>query len=181
MERTKLKHKTYLKMAKDISQLSKDENTKNGAIIVGKDGTPVSWGYNGTVAGFRDDIIPHSRETKTIHYHEGNHLPVLKTIEINKYPFMCHAEANALDFGDNDKIKGSTIYVTGMPCVDCAMDIAKKKIATVMIPKPKKSEKGSMMGRDDDLSKFIFAEAGIRLYVNLLPISLKRYVIPKVP
>lgn len=172
MERTELKHRTYLKMAVDISKLSKDENTQNGAIIVGGNGASVSWGYNGTVSGFRDDVIPHSRESKDIQFIEDTQG---KTIKINKYPFMCHAETNAIHFADDSKLEGSTIYITGMPCGACALEIAKKKIARVMVPKPPTPEKGSMMGRDDDLTKFIFTEAEIQLWVDLEPIRLEKF------
>ena len=56
-ERQDQKDAVYSSMAREISKLSKDENTKIGAVIVAKDGTPISWGYNGTVSGFDDSGI----------------------------------------------------------------------------------------------------------------------------
>ena len=161
--RQELKDSIYLEVAKTISKLSKDQNTQMGAVIVSKEGTPVSWGYNGTVSGFRDDVIPHSRDTKNLHYIEN----FFKTVEIkeNKYPFICHAEENALDFGDNDKLNGATIYVTAMPCKSCARQIAKKKISRVVVA-PYISSENSTIGADNDLTKFIFAEARIFLFIG---------------
>ena len=170
--RTALKDNVYLEMVQTISKLSKDKQTQNGAIIVAKDGTPVSWGYNGTVSGFRDEIIPHSREKKRLNFEENCEL---KTFEENKYPFMCHAEENALDFGDNEKLKGATIYVTGMPCGHCARQIAKKKIARVVIPAGLTYDKNSTMEKDEMLTKFIFAEAGIQLFIGEEVVCLTKW------
>ena len=60
-ERTQLKDNIYLDVAKNIARQSRDENTQVGAVIVAKDGSPVSWGYNGTIPGFNDDEIPHGQ------------------------------------------------------------------------------------------------------------------------
>ena len=67
-ERQDLKDDVYSNMAREISRLSKDKNTQLGAVIVANDGTPISWGYNGTVSGFDDLLVPHSREVKTLQY-----------------------------------------------------------------------------------------------------------------
>jgi dCMP deaminase len=53
--------------------------------------------------------------------------------ESNKYPFMSHAESNAIFYGDKTKLVGSTIYVTGFPCENCALQIARAKIARVVV------------------------------------------------
>jgi len=169
--RQALKDQIYMDMAKSISQLSKDENTKVGAIIVAADGTPVSWGYNGTVSGFRDEVIPHSREIKKLLYLENDKIQRLSS---NKYPFMCQAEENAMDFGDNNKLNGSTLYVTGMPCPNCALKIARKKISRVVIT-PVKKDESSTVGKNEEISKFIFAEANIELYIGNKIIDIRRY------
>ena len=167
-----LKDDIYLEVAHNISKLSKDENTQIGAVIVTKEGAPVSWGYNGTVSGFRDDVIPHSREEKKLRYMEDYKYVDLQE---HKYPFMCHAEENALDFANNDKLKGATIYVTAMPCGICARQIAKKKLARVVVsPTPKNIAENSIVGRDDILVKFIFAEARISLFIGNKEIFLDK-------
>lgn len=171
-ERQQLKDNVYLQVAHDISKLSKDENTQIGAVIVTSEGAPVSWGYNGTVSGFRDDVIPHSRQIKQLSYIED-----CKHTELheNKYHFICHAEENALDFADNNKLKGATIYVTGMPCKTCARQIAKKKLARVVVsPVSENIAENSTVGQDDTITKFIFAEAGISLFIGNKEIVLRR-------
>jgi len=172
-DRQKLKDEVYLKMAETIADLSRDEQTHIGCVIVASDGTPVSWGYNGTVSGFRDDMIPHSREPKKLHFYENNQdsNASLKTwtskeLLINKYPFMCHAEENAMDFGDNKKLENSTVYITAMPCGSCARQIAKKKISRVVVLPNSKEDEKSILGKEDDLAKFFFAEAGVKLFIG---------------
>ena len=171
-DREKLKDTTYLNVANNISQLSKDKNTKIGAIIVGEDGTPVSWGYNGTVQGFNDELIPHDREMKELSYVEDGKIV---TFEENKYPFMEHAERNALDFADPIKLKGSTIYVTAPPCVGCALRIAKRKIARVFIDDSYLNDPNSSVGHEFEKTKFIFAQAGIELYIGDEKIDIKPF------
>jgi len=164
MYRQHFKDSIYLEVAHSIARLSKDENTNIGSVIVAKDGSPVSWGYNGTVSGFRDYVIPHNREKKDLSYIEGFNY---KKFKADKYPFMCHAEENALDFADNDKLEGATVYVTAMPCSNCARQIAKKKISRVVVsPNVRIKDKESSLNKDDNIAKFIFAEAGIELFVG---------------
>lgn len=170
MDRQALRDSVYLAVANDIKKLSKDKNTQIGAVIIGADNTPVSWGYNGTVQGFNDNVIPHSREMQTLRYIEDNQII---TFDENKYPFMEHAERNALDFADPLKLVGATLYVTGAPCKDCALRIAKRKIARVVIDPMSFTETSqSTVGKDFTISKFIFANAGIKVFVGDKEIQL---------
>ena len=59
---------------------SKDPNTQVGACIV-KNNRILSIGYNGTPNGFEDKFFPWGREGQTLR---------------TKYPFVCHAEMNAI-------------------------------------------------------------------------------------
>ncbi len=82
------------------SRSSHDEQTKCGCVLV-KDKTTLSTGYNGFIRGADDDELPKVRP--------------------EKYPFMIHAEANAIyncaRLGRSTI--GSTAYVTGIPCGTC--------------------------------------------------------------
>jgi len=160
--RQQFKDKIYLDMAKKVAELSKDENTKIGCIIMSKEGTPVSHGYNGTVAGFDDRYIPHNREKAYLSYWRG---PELIKFTDNKHNYMIHAERNAIRFADPDKLEGSTLYINNLPCKDCALAIASHKIAKVMVSTTKVDE-GSTVGNDSEVTEFIFAQAGIVLVIN---------------
>jgi deoxycytidylate deaminase len=52
----------------------------------------------------------------------------------DKYPFIVHAEQNAIDNSgvDAHRFVGGTIYITTMPCLECAKRIATKKLRRVV-------------------------------------------------
>jgi len=170
MHRLELKNQVYLDVAKTISKLSKDENTQVGAVIVSIKGEPISWGYNGTLPGMDDNDIPHSRDKKQLVYIEDFKF---KIFESDKYPFMEHAEENALDFGDKSKMVNATLYVTHMPCAKCARKIVKCGIARVVVADNPTID-GSSVGCDDDFTKFWFAQRGVSLYIGDKKINISK-------
>lgn len=156
------KNEIYSEMTNLVAKLSKDQNTHIGAVIIGVNGEPISWGYNGTIAGFPDEYIPHSRDEKELQYMEGDEVI---TIISNKYPFMCHGESNAIFYADKSKLIGATLYVNAMPCKLCAKEIARAKIACVFVNNGV-TINGGTLGIDDSITKFIFATAGIKLVID---------------
>jgi len=107
---------------------------KYGAVIVDSRQRIVATGYNGPPSTWRgkhqpimpDDIewfdcrqyCPHAREQagQPSGYHDC---------------FSIHAEANALLFCDRREREGGTIYVTTIPCWDCAKMIANSGLAAL--------------------------------------------------
>lgn len=145
----------YLEVAKLISSLSKDENTKVGCKIMSKNGEPISEGRNGASRTIKDDYVPYSRDEKDLYMNDGT------IISSNKYPFMLHAEQNAILFCRNrDDLKGATIYVTHMPCHVCANMISQCGIKRVVIPK------GSIVASTDineqKIVRYIFEQSNIQ-------------------
>jgi len=108
---------TWMSIAKLISKRSKDPNTQVGACIVNADNHIAGLGYNGFPHGCDNNALPWDRD--------GGVLDV-------KYTYMCHAESNAIDNGDSDKIPGSKIYVTLFPCNECAKRIIQNKISEII-------------------------------------------------
>jgi|GEM_PF-21468 len=100
------------------AQRSKDNSTQVGACIVDDDHKIVSVGYNGMPIGCDDDEMPWER---------ANDDP-LKT----KYPYVCHAEFNAILNNPGKNLKGTTIYVTLYPCNECAKAIIQSGIKKVV-------------------------------------------------
>jgi dCMP deaminase len=84
---------------------SKDPNTQVGATIVNKDRRIVGIGYNGFPRGCSDDELPWDREARD----------PLDT----KYPFVCHAEMNAILNKNSADVGGCSIYVALFPCNEC--------------------------------------------------------------
>ena len=138
------------------ANLSKDYDTQVSALIIDKNGKTVSTGYNGGVRECSDRAIPYSRKSHTCRLHPNSveiitqlfpgETDLLSDIEVidgtamlpfeaNKYPFMIHAEANAILFTDNmNRLDGATIYCTHFPCPNCALMIAQVGIERVVCP-----------------------------------------------
>ncbi|MFT5369390.1 MAG: dCMP deaminase [Candidatus Latescibacterota bacterium] len=99
------------------AQRSKDPNTQVGACIINAKKKVVGIGYNGLPIGCDDDDFPWERE--------GDFLET-------KYPYICHAELNAIlnkISGDLDKC---IVYVTLFPCNECAKVIIQSGIQEVI-------------------------------------------------
>ena len=95
------------------AQRSKDSNTQVGACIVNQEHKIVSVGYNGMPTGCNDDDMPWERE--------GDFLNT-------KYPFVCHAELNAILNRSAGSLQGCSLYVTLFPCNECAKAIIQSGI-----------------------------------------------------
>lgn len=122
---------------------SKDPNTQVGACIVSPDSKIVGVGYNGFPKGCSDDDLPWERE--------GNWIDT-------KYPYVCHAELNAILNSSITSLKGSTLYVALFPCNECAKAIIQTGISKVVYLSDKY--------RDTDATKasrMMLTAAGIEL------------------
>lgn len=119
---------------------SKDPNTQVGACIVNEEKKIVGVGYNGFPQGCSDDIFPWERE--------GTFLET-------KYPFVCHAELNAI-LNSVKSTKGCSIYVGLFPCHECAKSIIQCGIKEIVYLSDKYN------GTDSDLaSKKMLDSAGV--------------------
>ena len=109
----------YMDVAERFAQLSSARRLHVGAIVV-KDDRIISIGYNGMPSGWDnncEDVIQHSDDTVTL----------------KSKPEVLHAETNAIaklakstESGD-----GAVLFVTHMPCLDCAKLIFQSGIRSV--------------------------------------------------
>lgn len=106
----------FMKFAEEASQLSSCTRLKVGAIIV-KDNRVISIGYNGTPSGWDNCCEVAILKDPNQALLDENGVPVLKT-----KPEVIHAEANAIIklARDGESGKGSTLYITHAPCIECA-------------------------------------------------------------
>jgi dCMP deaminase len=95
---------------------SKDPNTQIGACIVNNENKIVGTGYNGFPIGCCDEKLPWNREGKKLE---------------TKYPFVVHAEANAI-LNSTQNLKGCRLFVGLFPCNECAKLIIQSKINEVI-------------------------------------------------
>lgn len=96
---------------------SKDPNTQVGACIVNEKNKIVGAGYNGLPIGCDDNEFPWSKE--------GDFLDT-------KYPYVCHAELNAILNNIGMDLKGCKIYTALFPCNECTKAIIQAGIKEVV-------------------------------------------------
>ncbi len=99
------------------AQRSKDPSTQVGACIVNDKNKIVGAGYNGLPAGCADDEFPWEKQ--------GDFLQT-------KYPYICHAELNAILNNIGMDLKGCKIYTALFPCNECAKAIIQSGISEVI-------------------------------------------------
>ena len=105
----------FMGVAKLAACRSKDPNTQVGACIVSPDDIIISTGYNGMPKGCSDDEFPWNRDG-----------------EENKYPYVVHAELNAILNANGRDLRGSRVYVALFPCNECAKAIIQSGVKEVV-------------------------------------------------
>ena len=104
----------FMGVAMLAARRSKDPNTQVGACIVSPDNIIVSTGYNGMPKGCSDDEFPWEREG-----------------EDTKYPYVVHAELNAVLNANGRNLRGCSLYVALFPCNECTKAIIQSGIKEV--------------------------------------------------
>lgn len=92
----------FLNIAKAVSLRSHDAETQVGVVIVDENKRILTTGYNGFPPGAEDHVLPNLRP--------------------DKYPFMVHAELNAIAASRQD-LRNSSLFSTHSPCRECAKAI----------------------------------------------------------
>ena len=121
---------------------SKDPNTQVGACIVNNRNKIMSVGYNGLPAGCNDDEFPWERDGEEFN---------------TKYPYVCHAELNAILNNGGSSLEGCKIYVALFPCNECAKAIIQCGIREVYYLSDKYADSVGVKA-----SKRMFESAGVK-------------------
>lgn len=138
----------FMGVALLAAQRSKDPGTQVGACIVSPENVILSTGYNGFPYGCSDDEFPWAREGKP---------------NETKYPFVVHAELNAILNARGQSLAGSRIYVALFPCNECAKAIIQSGIKRVIYLSDKYKETDGVIA-----SKKMMTAAGVE-FVQLKP------------
>lgn len=125
------------------SMRSKDPSTQVGACIVDENNRILSTGYNGFPHGCSDDEYPWEREGDT---------------NATKYPYVVHAELNAILNAGGRPLAGARIYVALFPCNECAKAIIQCGIREVVYLSDKYATTPGTLA-----SKRMFRSAGVEL------------------
>ena len=121
---------------------SKDPNTQVGACVANGRNKIAGVGYNGFPRGCADEELPWARE--------GDWLDT-------KYPYVCHAEVNAILNAIDRNLEGCRIYVGLFPCNECTKVIIQAGIGEIIYLSDKY--------RDTDparASRLMLDKAGVR-------------------
>lgn len=136
------------------SYRSKDPSTQVGACIVDGNNKIMSVGYNGFPMGCDDDTFPWDRT--------GDEFDT-------KYPYVCHAELNAILNSGGRNLKDCKIYVALFPCNECAKAIIQSGIKEVIYISDKYADSVSVRA-----SKRMMDSAGVKYHkINLNHDELK--------
>ena len=150
----------FMGIAMLAARRSKDPNTQVGACIVSPDNIIISTGYNGMPKGCSDDEFPWDRKGENE--------------AATKYPYVVHAELNAILNASGRDLRGSRIYVALFPCNECAKAIIQSGIKEVMYLSDKYHD--TMMNL---VSKRMLDAAGVK-YTRMRT-DLKELVLDFVP
>ena len=113
-------HIHLMKLAFFLAERTDDPKTGVGAVIVNKDKDIVGLGWNGFPTKSLYGEFPRASRSDD---------EALK----RKYPYIIHAEQNALLMRNTKSIKDATLVVTRTPCDDCTPLIVMQGIKTVVL------------------------------------------------
>ena len=105
----------FMGIAMLAAMRSKDPSTQVGACIVSEANIIISTGYNGMPKGCSDDEFPWDREGAE-----------------TTYPYVVHAELNAILNANGRDLRGSRVYVALFPCNECAKAIIQSGVREVI-------------------------------------------------
>ena len=164
MEENTMKREDYISwdeyfmgIAMLAARRSKDPNTQVGACIVSPENIIISTGYNGMPKGCSDDEYPWEREGSE-----------------TKYPYVVHAELNAILNANGRNLQGSRLYVALFPCNECAKAIIQSGVKEVYYLSDKYADSMSTLA-----SKKMMDSAGVK-YTQLRT-SLKKITLDFIP
>ncbi|GAA0069774.1 cytidine/deoxycytidylate deaminase family protein [Clostridium sardiniense] len=142
----------FMGLALLSAKRSKDPSTQVGACIVSPTNRVLSVGYNGFAFGCSDDSYSWERD--------GDFLET-------KYPYVVHAELNAILNNRGVSLENAKLYVALFPCNECAKAIIQSGIKEVIYLSNKYADTDVVKA-----SKRMFESAGVSL-TELVP-SVKK-------
>ena len=118
LERLQAEH--LITLAKFLAERSDDPRKGVGAVIINKEKEIVALGWNGFPTKALYGEFPRASDKD-------------KAVQDKKYPYIIHAEQNALLMRNTKNIAGGTLFVTLTPCHDCTPLLEMHGIKTVVL------------------------------------------------
>jgi len=126
---------TWWEMAQVIARRSKCERRAIGAVIVDGSNRPIAVGYNGPPRHLFEVPIEEGATESTQEPCTSWCPRAMKSGDAPRTYGDCytiHAEINALLFADRRDYEGGTIYVTSVPCWECAKAVSNSGLYTIV-------------------------------------------------
>lgn len=134
--------RTWMNVAFAISERTRCDKARVGAVIVGPNQRIVSTGYNGPPANYIE-------EEKTCSSFCLRNINNETSSDYSSCPSI-HAEMNAIAYANRRDMEGGTIYITASPCMNCAKVIANSGIKRIIFNQDKDRD-------TDNVVKFLIA------------------------
>ena len=138
----------FLAQAFLAAQRSHDANTKNGAVIVDTSNKVIGQGYNGLPRNVEDSFLPNKRGPN-----------------LDKYSWMIHAELNAI-LNCTVSPVDARIYITGPPCLHCALCIWQAGINCMIYTEKNKADMLKNDEYDTNMNIFFWLTGMQRIVLN---------------
>ena len=138
----------FMEIAITSCRRSSDPNTQNGACIANVRNQIIGIGYNGMPRKVREGTFPWNREGDW---------------KDTKYPYVCHAEMNAITNVTGQSIVGGKLYTTLFPCHECAKLIVQVGLSAVYYMSDKYKGQPSF-----EVARKILQAAGVA-YIQIIP------------
>ena len=130
-------------LAKFLAERTDDPRKGVGAVIMNEEREIVALGWNGFPTKALYGEFPRASDKD-------------KDVQQKKYPYIIHAEQNALLMRNTKKIKGATLFVTKTPCNDCTPLIEMLGITTFVLGE--KMQKGNKEDASGEINYTKFAD-----------------------
>jgi len=118
----------FITLARFLAERTDDPKTGVGVVIVGKNRKVVGLGWNG---------FP----TKAVYGQFPRASDKNKSVSDKKYPYIIHAEQNALLMRNTKSITGGILFVTKIPCHECTPLLEMQGIRTVVLGTKRENNK----------------------------------------
>jgi len=135
----------FIDIAKVVAKKSRDPSSQVGCVIVDSERKPVSFGFNGFVAGCNEKYMTFERPLK--------------------YNLILHAEMNALIFSKRN-LKDCIIYSTHGPCDNCLKHVVQAGITEFYYDDPGIMKKRGTLDQKDAIKRLICATGIIVENIN---------------
>ena len=118
----------FVTLTRFLAERTDDPKTGVGAVIVDKNRKVVGLGWNG---------FP----TKAVYGQFPRASDKNKSVPVKKYPYIIHAEQNALLMRNTKSITGGILFVTKIPCHECTPLLEMQGIKTVVLGTKRENNK----------------------------------------